>query len=167
MMGEHVTMQDAKEMVRRCVEIRYYKRKLWMWLMVFLTLTLCVEVMFFTQDLLSDKITQRLMIGVALFLFLYYFPFAIYDIVQILKIKQHPDQYIFREVRFDQPHSGILGRLYFTFTIEDEGTKHRVDTRAIFAASLLGYPNFEDFIHKRVLIGYNKKTTELITIRPL
>lgn len=62
-------MQDAKEMVRRCVEIRYYKRKLWMWLMVFLTLTLCVEVMFFTQDLLIDKITQRLMIGVALFLF--------------------------------------------------------------------------------------------------
>jgi hypothetical protein len=56
--------------------------------------------------------------------------------------------------------------MYFLAEYEDEaGYPRRLETRAIFAVGVFGKPNFEEYNGKRVTLGYNTETEEVIVCR--
>lgn len=88
--------------------------------------------------------------------------FAGYYGFRFVELFSHLDRYTFSEALMDKPHQGYKGSMYFTVQVMDRsGNLRSKDTRAIFSQ---GEPNFEDYLNKKVLVGYNDESDIVVVI---
>lgn len=100
------------------------------------------------------------------FMLMMLLPFPIFYIYRIFKIYSHIDDYTFTEVVLDKPHGG-WGRdtMYFDVKVRDRfGKEIYTETHAIFATQGEFSPLIEDYINKKVRIGYNNTTEYIVVI---
>ena len=90
-------------------------------------------------------------------------PMIAYFAYRWLRLFLHIDAWCFSEAVLDKPHAGYRGGVYFTVEITDRrGNKKRVETANMFSS---GEPMLEDYVNKKVLIGYNEETQLVAVIR--
>lgn len=100
------------------------------------------------------------------FMLMVLLPFPIFYIYRIFKIYSHMDDYTFTECLLDKPHGG-WGRdtMYFDVKVRDRfGAEIPTETHAIFATRGEFSPLLEDYINKKVVIGYNNVTEYVVVI---
>lgn len=122
--------------------------------LLFYTLLLCIP----SRDT-RDKIILWL---------IYFFgliPFFLYQIYHFAEMFFHIDRYTFTEVTLDHPKQGYRGAMAFAVTLQSRsGQKIEEETSYIFSR---GEPNFEDYVNRKALIGYNDKTQRVVVIKKL
>ena len=87
-------------------------------------------------------------------------PFTLFYLYRVFKIFHHIDAYAFTEVVLDTPRSG-MGRysMYFEVKVRDRfGAEIATQTHEIFSTHIGGSSSLEEYINKKVLIGYNHVT---------
>ncbi len=98
-------------------------------------------------------------------LLLFLSPIALFYVYRIFKIYHHIDAYTFTEAELIRLHSGFNRMMYFTVTVKDRsGRDITVDTHEIFAPHGIMEPLLEDYVGKKVLIGYNNATEYVVVI---
>lgn len=153
---------NQKEEIRNSVEIKYNKNQV----LFLLTLDIFLSVLFFVLLTPSIKFTSTVLILILLYN-LIFLPFIAFYVYRIIHINRNYHNYLFQEVIFNEPHSHFRGSMFFTIEIIDEnGKKIKKDTRAIFHSSYSFItPTFDDYINKKVLVGYNPQSDESVVIR--
>lgn len=74
----------------------------------------------------------------------------------------HMDSYTFTEVAMDHPYPGYRGRMCFAVEVMDRrGKRRKRYTRMMFSHA---QPNFEEYLNKKALIGYNDETDTVVVI---
>ena len=88
-----------------------------------------------------------------------------YYLYRVWELFWYIDRYSFSTVLFDKPHQGYRGTMYFTVEVLDrQGQTIRRNTRNLFHQ---GQPNFEEYLNKRVLVGYNDETDAVVVIQKM
>lgn len=108
-----------------------------------------------------------------LFIFLggltvWYVPFAAYYGVKYAALFKSPESYVFSDQVLEEfEHAGLLGnRVTFRVAIEDASGNHvRGRTQPIYCTHWKR-PRYEDFFRKKVSVGCNTATGEVILIGP-
>ena len=88
--------------------------------------------------------------------------FTAYYVYRVADLFWHIDRYTFTRALMDKPHQGYKGSMYFTVEVLDrQGNRIKRDTRRIFGQ---WDPNFEEYLNKTALIGYNDETDTVVVI---
>lgn len=82
----------------------------------------------------------------------------------IILIKNAND-YETQEVLFNEMNSTLFRSIYFTVKVKTINGFLSKDTKAIFNAHVLSSRSVENFNNKKVLIGYNNKTEEIVVLK--
>lgn len=96
----------------------------------------------------------------------WYVPFAVYFGVRYAALFKSPESYVFSgQVLEEFEHAGLLGnRVTFRVNLRDAGGNPvKVRTRPIYCTNWKR-PRYEDFFRKKVTVGYNAATGEVILI---
>ena len=96
----------------------------------------------------------------------WYVPFAVYYGVRYAALFKSPESYVFsNQVLEELEHAGFLGnRVTFRVAVRDAGGNPiKVRTRAVYCTDWKR-PRYEDFFRKKVTVGYNTTTGEVILI---
>lgn len=88
-----------------------------------------------------------------------------YYLYRIWELFWYIDRYTFSTALLDKPHQGYKGSMYFTVEVLNrQGKTISRDTRKIFSQ---GNPNFEEYLNKQVLVGYNEETDMVVVIQKM
>lgn len=92
--------------------------------------------------------------------------FLIFYLIRVLSILRKADSYRFYRAELTQPHRRFpLKSMYFTVVLEDgDGTKHVLETHAIFAYHGLAGPLMKDYVNRTVTIAHNRETGMVVVI---
>lgn len=152
---------NPKEEIRNSVEIRYNKNQA----LFFLIVDIFISVLSFILLAPSIGFTSTIF-PIALFN-LIFLPFIAFYVYRIVHINKNYHNYLFQEVLFNEPHTSFNRSMFFTIKVKDENGKIiKKDTRAIFqSAYAIITPTFDDYVNKKVLVGYNPKFDEVVVIR--
>ncbi len=100
------------------------------------------------------------------FLTVLYVPFIVYCGIKYAALFKSPDSYVFSDQVLEEfEHAGFLGnRVTFRVNLRDAGGNAvKVRTRPIYCTNWKR-PRYEDFYRKKVSVGYNTATGEVIVI---
>lgn len=157
------TWQEVKESanygrLRNSVEMRVAKHSVALYGGI-----LAFSLMMVAAPILMTEDAAMAALGITVIL-LALIPFPLFYIHRIFKIYSHIDDYTFTEVVLDKPHGGFNRMIYFSVTVKDRfGASIPVDTHEIFYTH--GWePLLEDYVNKKVLIGYNNVTQYVVVI---
>lgn len=88
-----------------------------------------------------------------------------YYLYRIWELFWYIDRYTFSTALLDKPHQGYRGSIYFTVEVLNrQGKTVTKDTRNLFSQ---GEPNFEEYLNRQVLVGYNDEADIVVVIQKL
>lgn len=90
----------------------------------------------------------------AIIYFIIWLPIFLYYLVRLILLFKDAKNYKFYEVEFKEFHA-FSRRIYFSIAINLDGSIIKRDTKAIFSASSFSINNIENYINRKVMIGYN------------
>jgi hypothetical protein len=145
---------DKKTIQRRLwdsLEMHHYKVTL-------LVITVAFAIMFFP---FLGRTTQGVIMTLLVFL-----PFYGFYIHRIFQIFRHPEEYIFTRCKLEKFHFSALWRTA-CFSVRLEIPEVGIvndETALIFATHGIVAPVIEDYVNRKVLVGYNRTTGRIVVI---
>ncbi len=93
-------------------------------------------------------------------------PYSLYYVYRVGVLFWKMERWAFSETTLDRPHLGYKGGAWFTVTVRDRsGRELEKETSHIFGTS--SDPVFEDYVNRRVLIGYHDESDTVAVIQKL
>ena len=97
---------------------------------------------------------------------LFMVPYSLYYVYRVGVLFWKIECWTFSETTLDRPHLGYKNAACFTVTVRDRsGRELEKETSHIFGTA--SDPVFEDYVNRRVLIGYNEETELVAVIQKL
>ncbi len=167
-MFSEVNTMDTRQKIKSSAEAKAYSGDFkvltaaYLFLLVFAAVLVCVCMAGFPG---YRNTVLFISLGV---LTVWYVPFAVYFGVRYAALFKSPESYVFSDQVLEEvEHAGILGnRVTFRVTVRDTGGNPvKVRTRPIYCTHWKR-PRYEDFFRKKVTVGYNTATGEVILIAP-
>ena len=151
--------KEIQQRLRSSLEVTCARNDLIMYLV---GIPLCAALVMFTKGRNHPEHWPAVSLLAAIMLL----PFAVFDLLRIIRIFRKPEAYIFCRAKLTQPHPGSLRHtMYYTVLLEDEdGRKFPADTHAIFYTHSIVGPTIEDYTNKTVTIAYNRETEMVVVI---
>lgn len=157
---------DTRKTVKSSAEARAYSGDLkvltaaYVFLLIFAAILVCVCMAGFPG---YRNTVLFISLGV---LTVWYVPFAVYYGVRYAALFKSPGSYVFADQVLEEfEHTGLLGnRVTFRVTVWDTNRNPvKVRTRPVYRTNGKR-PRCEDFFRKKVTVGYNTATGEVILI---
>lgn len=143
-------------------EIKYYKYNFYLLLIVSFIFLLPIFMFILIPD--ANRVN-----GYIVYLFVWSFmflPFLIYYGFKLRYYIKLKPLYL-QEVKLEKVESSWNRLACFSFIMEIDGTKRRINTLAIFNVGLFGPNLIDDYSSKRAVVGYDKKNDVAIVLKVL
>ena len=159
---------DTRQKIKSSAEGRAYSFDLklltaaYLFLLVFMAVVVCVCMARFPD---YRNTVLLILFGI---LTVWYVPFAVYFGARYAALFKSPESYVFSDQVLEEfEHAGFLGnRVTFRVAMEDaSGNPVKGRTKPIYCTHWKR-PRYEDFYRKKVTVGYNTATGEVILIAP-
>lgn len=157
---------DTRQTIKSSAEARAYSRDFkvltaaYLFLLIFAGILVCV-------CMAGSPGYRNTVLFISLgVLTVWYLPFAVYYGVRYATLFKSPESYVFSDQVLEEfEHAGLLGnRVTFRVNLRDaNGNPVKVRTRPIYCTNWKR-PRYEDFFRKKVTVGYNTATNEVILI---
>lgn len=156
-----------KEFIEESIEFKICKKQIIFFICLYLFVSLFISIPYL---LISGVEIFDLweVFGIASLIFIIlFFPFIMYYAYRAAYMKKMFKNYLFLEVEFKEMHGGFTRFVYFTVLINTDGKQKKIDTRSFFSVSPFNfiYPNFEEYLNKKVMIAYDKINEEIVVIK--
>lgn len=157
---------NTRQKIKNSAEARAYSSDLkvltasYLFLLIFMAVVVCV-------CMAGSPGYRNTVLFISLgVLTVWYVPFAVYYGVRYAALFKSPESYVFsNQVIEEFEHTGIFGnRVTFPIAVQDAtGNTVKVRTRPIYCTNWKR-PRYEDFFRRKVTVGYNTATGEVILI---
>lgn len=151
---------NNKILIKQSVEYKYYKTTF---------LILIIFCIFWTGlfFLLAISLDSLEIVLLSLIFDVPLFPMSIYYCYRLVYLVKNASNLELHEVSFNEIHSSLFKTMYFTVELNINGYLIKKNTRAIFNSSSFSNRRIDLFSNKKVLIGFNEKEENVITIKVL
>lgn len=158
--------------IKQSIEYKYYYRNALMCSIVFIILLIAQILIYIIPPILDkqgildmDEIDFNLSF---MFLIIIIFPFVVFYIYKCIYLLKNYNKYIYIEVDLNKPRSCEYkrSRMYFEIEIPRLGESNlKKETASIFSTSSdLFAPYFDDYVNKKITIGYQEDNDYVIVI---